>query len=224
MNNVLVPIVTVGMVLALTSPAGAVEEPTSPVVGEQVPLDGGPEALPTTDSVDLGQVPVVDEDGLVLASSMDDYGAGVGVDPSNSSATEPSTSKAAPRPASAQGVGPCNPHTYADNPHVTRGQVSAHGWWREGTCDGATKATVRVCLLEWWVDSNGNRKWVNKGCSSKSIKQAGKSRKPAVNKRRTCTSFSTTGWANLVDVDVAGKWDNTEDGYKAANIGCRVNP
>ena len=46
MNNVLVPIVTVGMVLALTSPAGAVEEPTSPVVGEQV-ADRKPSPPPT---------------------------------------------------------------------------------------------------------------------------------------------------------------------------------
>ena len=159
-----------------------------------------------------------------MASSMDEYSEKASADPGDPNTAELPSGQAAPQANAALGIGPCNPQTFSDNPHETRGQVSAHGWWRAGTCGGASKATVRVCLLEWWRDSSGNHRWVNKGCKSESIKQAGKSRKPAVNKRRTCTSFSTTGWANLVDVDVAGKWDNTEEGYKTANIGCRVYP
>ena len=163
---------------------------------------------------------MVGEGGTVLASSIGEYQEKTSVDPS-----DPRTAGRSNDPAAAAlGIGPCDPRTYADNPHETRGQVSIHGWWRAGTCDGATKATVRVCLLEWWVDSRGGRRWVTKGCTTSTIRQAGKSRKPAVNQRRTCTSFSTTGWANLVDVDVAGAWDNTEDGYKTANVGCRVYP
>lgn len=33
-----------------------------------------------------------------------------------------------------------------------------------------------------------------------------------------------SGWANLVDVDVNGSWDNGETGYKTDNIFCRREP
>ncbi len=120
------------------------------------------------------------------------------------------------------GLGPCNPFTGADNPHESDGEVSGHGWWRRGTCDG-DKATVRTCLLEWWVGSDGTKRWVTKKCVPKKVKPAKNgTRKPSVTARRTCTSNHYTGWANLVDVDVSGTWDNSEDGYKTANIWCRV--
>lgn len=231
MKRCLVSLVTVGVILGLAGPAGAETAPADPVVGDQVVLDGGPQALSSDETVDVGEAPVVvvvvvvDEDGTVLASSVDEYSEETSTDPSDPAVAQPRNIQASPQARAALGIGPCNPATYADNPHKTGGEVSAHGWWRKGTCKG-TKATVRVCLLEWWRDSHGKYRWVNKGCHSASIKQAGKSRKPAVNKRRACTSSSNTGWANLVDVDVdvAGTWDNTEDGTKLANVYCRVAP
>lgn len=70
--------------------------------------------------------------------------------------------------------------------------------------------------------SNGTKEWVTKKCVTKRIQAAKPStRKPAVNARVACESNRLTGWANLVDVDVDGTWDNTEVGYKTANLNCR---
>lgn len=80
-------------------------------------------------------------------------------------------------------------------------------------------------MLEWWRGDDGSMRWITKKCVSTKVKAAKKGTgKPSVTARVGCTSSHYTGWANLVDVDVAGTWDNSEDGYEATNIYCRKVP
>lgn len=185
-----------------------------PSVGDKTSLvDGQFAPLSAAELKIAGQVPVADDDGLVIATSLDSFAG-----------TTQQRFALEDEAVQAMGIGPCNPVTGADNPHVSDGDVSGHGWWRNGTCSG-DKATVRTCLLEWWRGDDGSIRWVTKKCVSKKVKAAKKgTRKPSVTARVGCTSTHYTGWANLVDVDVAGTWDNSEDGYKATNIYCRKVP
>ncbi|MBC3185299.1 hypothetical protein H7347_01690 [Corynebacterium sp. zg-331] len=43
----------------------------------------------------------------------------------------------------------CSPWGHAENPHISGGEVSAHGFWRRNNCNAA-KAKVTVCLYAFW--------------------------------------------------------------------------
>lgn len=201
------------MILSLAHPAYATDLPAGSAVGDRVNLGtGSPAPLSADDLGIVGQTPVLDDSGVVIASSLDTYG--------------PSTTVGADADRQSMAVGPCNPVTGSDRPHESSSEdvASAHGWWRRGTCSGE-KADVRACLLEWWRGKDGTSKWVTKKCKTGAIKPAKKNkRKPSVTARVACTSLQETGWANLVDVDVHGAWDNGETGYKTNNIYCRREP
>ncbi|SDK77091.1 hypothetical protein SAMN04487820_112136 [Actinopolyspora mzabensis] len=59
-------------------------------------------------------------------------------------------------------VAGCAPYTGADYPHrsSTGAAVSAHGWWKKGTCSNGT-ATVKACLYEYYTDGTWRRKACN---------------------------------------------------------------
>lgn len=201
--------------LGLVQPAHAAGPSAVPTVnvGDHVDLESGsPAPLSDGDAEVAGQAPVLDDRGVVIASSLDAYGSATTTGPDAD--REPTA------------IGPCNPVTGSDKPHVSSSEnvASAHGWWRRGDCSG-DKADVRACLLEWWRGKDGTSKWVTKKCKTGRIKPAKKGkRKPSVTARVACTSLQETGWANLVDVDVNGSWDNGETGYKTDNIYCRRDP
>lgn len=184
-----------------------------PSVGEQLPMAGGsPAALSAANQLTSGLAPVVDNAGVVLASTLGKFQARLA----------PSQAKSKTGGAAAA-ASACTPFTGVDNPHVSGSEfvASGHGWWRKGTCSGS-KATVTTCLLEWWVGNDGQGRWVTKKCQPGVVKAAPSgTRKPSVTARVGCTNRVYTGWANVVDVDVSGVVDTGETSYRTANIYCR---
>lgn len=213
MRSSLALVAALVMSLSLAHPAYATDLPAGSAVGDRVNLGtGSPAPLSVHDAEAAGQASVVNDRGVVVASSLDAYAGAAEVH---------LTSDGQP-----MGLGACNPVTGADKPHLSSSEdvASAHGWWRRGTCSG-NKAAVRACLLEWWRGKDGTSKWVTKKCKTATVKPAKKgSRKPSVTVRVGCTSLRETGWANLVDVDVSGEWDNGESGYMTDNVFCRREP
>lgn len=199
-------------------------------VGDRVDDLASPTSFEGMDDAELSALPVLDESGTVLAESVSDLmtqaqTAGAKNDLKGGTA-------AVKRPAKKLNqrkmFGACMPVTGGDNPHEstetggTKNQVSAHGWWRKGECSG-TKATVTACLYELWVADNGTKHWIKKKCTSKDIKPAKKStNKPRMNVRMNCSNLKYTGWANFVDVDVHGTWDDSLKLAKYSNVYCRV--
>lgn len=109
----------------------------------------------------------------------------------------------------------CTPDTRSDNPHVTRGDVSGHGWWFKGDCSN-NRAVVTVCLQQYYTDGTHR----TKECNDRTI-APGSSRR--ANARTACTGRALTTWRNVVDVDVVGEADAAEQDAKYENISCRVD-
>jgi hypothetical protein len=118
-------------------------------------------------------------------------------------------------PAEAALIG-CKPKTGVDNPHVSSSalQVSGHGWWNKGTCDGDRKAKVKTCLYELYTDGF----WHQKACKTRKLKTG---RSKSSNARHACSTVVMTGWLNVVDVDVIGQIDSGAKGQKAKDVPCR---
>lgn len=215
----------VGSASALSS-----EELHDVQVGDHIDALGEPTTLHGMDAVELSALPVLDESGTVIRESLSD----VSPDALGDQKVAGTQFRLTKRPGQKRGLsrrrlfGACMPVTGGDNPHEstetggTKNQVSAHGWWRKGECSG-TKATVKACLHELWVADNGTKHWIQKKCNSKEIKPAKKNtNKPRMNVRANCSNLKLTGWANYVDVDVHGTWDNSLKLAKYRNVYCRI--
>lgn len=99
---------------------------------------------------------------------------------------------------------------YVDNPHVSTGDVSTHGWWNDegGICP--TYANVDVYLQTYWCSSYGCA-WVVTAYFSADVR-ARNIWNQRVTTRRTCTPFGRPiGWRGYVDVDLIGQ--NDPSGY-----------
>jgi hypothetical protein len=110
-------------------------------------------------------------------------------------------------------AGDCQPRADGDDPHLSSGDISAHGWWYRGTCPN-TKATVDVRLFEYYSDGTWRLKAENWG----SVWPGGGSGN-RVTARRTCESTLGAGWATSVYVSIG-----TGDSYysPAVNRSCQV--
>lgn len=113
----------------------------------------------------------------------------------------------------------CTPGSGRDNPHLssTGWQVSGHGWWTRGTCTGQW-AYVWNCLDEFYNDYQYHRK----ACSATQLLLPGGGSSWRTSAQKDCETGESTGWRNVVDVDVVDQWDSSEQPSNAANVYCRV--
>lgn len=111
----------------------------------------------------------------------------------------------------------CTPVSGRDDPHVTSGDASGHGWWKKGTCKN-DRADVLNCLYEWYTD----RSWRMKKCSAvETLKPYGGS-SYRTNARIKCSTTHPTSWRNHVNVDVKWEVDTNEIPFNQEEINCRV--
>jgi len=111
----------------------------------------------------------------------------------------------------------CTPVSGRDNPHLSLGDVSGHGWWDRGTCT-KNLADVWNCLAEWYTDNT----WRWKACSPTMRLLPGGGAGNRTTARRFCESTLLTSWRNYVDVNVVDEWDSPEQPFNGANVSCRV--
>lgn len=113
----------------------------------------------------------------------------------------------------------CTPVSGRDNPHVTGGDASGHGWWGKGNCKN-DYADVYNCLYEYYTDVY----WYKKACSpTKKLKPYGGSTW-RTNARKKCNSESKLiSWRNHVDVNVIDEPDTAEKPMNQAAIKCVAN-
>ena len=118
----------------------------------------------------------------------------------------------------------CEFQSRVDNPHISRNRtdVSGHGWWNAiaGTCP--SHARVQSWLYQWTCDAIGNNcSWIEIDDDDRTLLPGGGAGK-RTNVRRTCASSSSTGYKNLVDVDLIGFIDPPTQFYRIKNVNCRV--
>ncbi len=120
------------------------------------------------------------------------------------------------KPAGPRQIG-CTPESVPDSPHPSGGDVSGHGFWRQGDCTG-TQADVYPCLYEYYTDNT----WRQKACSPTERLYPGGGRGDRSTARAACESNVGTSWRNHVDVDVVDEIDTGENPYRQADVPCRV--
>lgn len=105
--------------------------------------------------------------------------------------------------------------THGDNAHVTRGEVSVHGWWTKQS-GPAAKARVTV-----WLQAHKGAKW-------KTIQKGARTVKPGTGKRanarKKCKNTTTkVKFRTVVDVDIIGYADPPTKLYtKSVTRRCKV--
>lgn len=111
-------------------------------------------------------------------------------------------------------AGGCTYRQAVDNPHVTSGDASVHGWWlrRAGTCP--SRANVDIHLQAFGCGPFVCQ-WITVASGSKDVLPGGGAGRRA-NARLDCASTSTVGWRGLVDVDLIGV--NDPPGFTESTI------
>lgn len=158
----------------------------------------------------------------------------VGLAPTSAAATAPSSSVAststadghfAPYPGGGSvtplvesGVitaGACKYRQAIDDPHISSGDASIHGYWKKysGTCP--SKANVDTYLQAYWCDYLGCR-FVTVASNSGDVYQGGGSGKWVTARRHCSSTARLVGWRGFVDVDLIGVSDPS--GYTYSNI------
>jgi len=111
-------------------------------------------------------------------------------------------------------AGSCKYQQATDNPHLSYGDTSVHGWWihYSGTCPA--KATVTEYLQAYWCDYYGCR-FITVSSGQADVYAGGGSGNRAT-ARLACASSHTVGWRGFVDVNL----DNWSDpsGYTYSSI------
>lgn len=101
-----------------------------------------------------------------------------------------------------QTSGKCRYHHNVDNPHVTGGEASVHGWWTKADGSGECPATATVkARLQAWGCYNGTV------CGWRTVVTGpGRSIKPGTakraNARNVCASTAAVTWRGQSDVDL----------------------
>ncbi len=110
----------------------------------------------------------------------------------------------------------------AGQPPYSSGDVSAHGWWIDENNDCPRYADVENWLEQWTCDaSGGNCGWVQVAHNkTRVISGGGRGRRNTV--RHQCATSASTGYRNIVDVDVIGILDTPEKFYVTQNVDCRA--
>lgn len=117
-------------------------------------------------------------------------------------------------------AGKCQYKHGGDDPHVTRGEVSSHGWWEIVVNNGCSeKAKVKTRLQAWGCVLVVGCGWVTEKTSIATSIKPGTARR--ANVRVACASTKIVGWRNLVDVDLEWKVDPVGwDTLGTRNLAC----
>ena len=118
--------------------------------------------------------------------------------------------------------GICEFSSELDDPHRSGGEVSAHGWWIDRNDDCPRLADVENWLHQWTCDANGgNCSWILVHQDETRVREGGgHGRRNTV--RGQCATDDTTGYRNIVDVDLVGRLDPSDHYYRIFNVNCRV--
>ena len=102
-------------------------------------------------------------------------------------------------------AGDCTYDTRVDNPHISAGQVSVHGWWEVvGLSECPRRATVTTVLQAVMCDSwTGACWWSEVKRNHGSIRRGGGAGK-RVTARVDCSSTDLVGVRGVADVDLPG--------------------
>ena len=109
-----------------------------------------------------------------------------------------------------------------DNPLLSDGEVSAHGWWMAGNNECRRYAEVENWLQQWTCDaSGGNCNWVEVAHNETRVGPGGR-RGRRNTARRQCATSTLTGYRNMVDVELVGVFDPADRRYRIVDFGCRA--
>ncbi|OZV71920.1 hypothetical protein CA850_32800 [Micromonospora echinospora] len=99
-------------------------------------------------------------------------------------------------------AGSCTYRQANDDPHLSSGDASVHGFWLyiAGTCP--SKANVDVYLQAFWCDPFGCG-WVTVDSGSGDY-APGSGSGTRANARINCSSSTEVGWRGVTDVDLPG--------------------
>ena len=115
--------------------------------------------------------------------------------------------------------GICEFSSELDNPHRSGGEVSAHGWWIDKNDNCPQFADVENWLHQWTCDATGgNCSWVLVDQDETRVREGG-GRNTV---RGQCATDDTTGYRNIVDLDLVGRYDTADQYYRTFNVDCRV--
>lgn len=121
-------------------------------------------------------------------------------------------------PEDAAEIAACVAWAVGDNTHLSSGDVSGHGWWLRGTCDGATQALVTVHIQQLWDDGV----WRNAGNKGEGYLRPKEDSNNRITARVPCLTSVTTGWRSIVDVDIVGFADTPNRVFTPRqNLACR---
>lgn len=112
------------------------------------------------------------------------------------------------------GWGGCKYRQSIEDPHLSSGDTSVHGYWKAVGGDCPSLANVDVYLQAYWCDRLGCR-WRTVSSNSGDVR-AGGGRGKRITSRETCASSRVTGWRAAVDVDLHGQVD--PPGYTYSSI------
>ncbi|WP_198048266.1 hypothetical protein [Saccharomonospora iraqiensis] len=111
----------------------------------------------------------------------------------------------------------CTPVTRAHRPHLSSGDISAHGTWDKGSCTN-NYASVEIWLQEWYTDGT----WRTKAYDERTVAYGGGRGRAAV-ARVACQDGRATDWRAVVDVDVNDEIDTSEQAVNVVRgFACRV--
>jgi hypothetical protein len=110
----------------------------------------------------------------------------------------------------------CTPYVDGDNPHLSSGDVSAHGWWYRGSCANQ-KTTVYIGLQEFYSDGS----WRTKATSSAYVWPGGGSGNRAT-ARHVCESVVPAGWRSYVIVRLGNGASANLPSAGGLNLACRT--
>jgi hypothetical protein len=118
-------------------------------------------------------------------------------------------------------AGECSYQQANDNPHISGGDASVHGYWlfAGGSCP--SQAQVTVDLQAYWCDEISGCRWINVARGSGDYASGG-GRGRRANARLTCASSEATGWRGVTDVDLPGMSDPSDVTYSTiVDLACR---
>ncbi len=123
-------------------------------------------------------------------------------------------------------AGDCTYDTRVDNPHISAGQVSVHGWWKVvglfSECP--SRATVTTVLEAVMCDSwTGACWWSEVKRSQGSIRPGGGAGK-RVTARVDCSSTDLVGFRGVADVDLPGNDPPNKAYSEGVNRSCYPDP
>ena len=116
-------------------------------------------------------------------------------------------------------AGSCPYSTEGDYPHLSGSDVSAHGWWETSNyalCP--TYADVEVWLQGYWCDPWGCL-WITVGHDERRIQPRNISGQRTT-ARAACVPSDTVGYRSIIDVDLVGVSDPSDQEYRYNNLNC----